>query len=198
MGERLAGPQRMVPITTGDPFARLQSLGVVLDAPDELLGRRRIPEIHRGELEPAADEVSVSVGEAGQDETAAGLNRLGLRAGITRDLRAVADSEDLAIGEGNRALLGCAVREAGPDHPTGDDDVGLPGAGGEGQAEESQRKASAHVVPQRSFVMRWMVSSAAIGSAPAVFPDPDSPDAGRDASASRMSSSTSSKSCSRW
>src|SRR5213592_2102348 len=67
MGERLAGPQRMVPITTSDPFAGLQSLGVVLDAPDELLGRRRIPEIHRGELEPAVDEVSVSVGEAGQD-----------------------------------------------------------------------------------------------------------------------------------
>src|SRR5216117_600568 len=62
-------------------------------------------------------------------------------------IRTVADSADLAIGEGNRALLGCAVREAGPDHPTGDDDVSLPGAGGEGQAEESQRQASAHAVP---------------------------------------------------
>src|SRR5437899_1527072 len=28
--------------------------------------------------------------------------------------------------------------------------------------------------PQRSFVMRWMVSSAVIGSDPAVFPDPGS------------------------
>src|SRR5947208_5151093 len=119
MGERLAGPQRMVPITPSDPFAGLQSLGVVLDAPDELLGRRRIPQIHRGELEPAVDEVSVSVGEAGQDETAVDLNRLGLRARITRDLRAVADSEDLAIGKGNGPLMGCAGREAGTDHPTG-------------------------------------------------------------------------------
>src|SRR5437016_9427353 len=123
----------MVPITTSDPFAGLQSLGVVLDAPDELVGGRRIPEIHRGELESSVDEVSVSVGEAGQDETAVGLNHLGLRARITRDLRAVADSEDLAIGEGNRALLRCTVREAGPEHTTGDEDVGLQVAGGEGE-----------------------------------------------------------------
>src|SRR5207245_5841349 len=115
--------------------------------PDDLLGGRRIPEIHRGELESAVDEVSMSVGEAGQDETAVGLNHLGLRARITRDLRAVADSEDLAIGEGNRALLRCAVREAGPEHPTGDDDVGLTGAGGEGQAEEAERKESANAGP---------------------------------------------------
>src|SRR2546422_6908294 len=42
--------------------------------------------------------------------------------------------------------------------------------------------------PQRSFVMRWMVSSAVIGSDPAVFPDPGSAPGGRDARASRMRS----------
>src|SRR5213076_94411 len=31
--------------------------------------------------------------------------------------------------------------------------------------------------PQRSLVMRWMVSSAAIGSGPEVFPEPGSADA---------------------
>src|SRR5438477_418391 len=73
-GERLAGPQRMVPITADDPFAGLQGLGVVLDAPDELLGRRRSPEIHRGELETAIDEVRVSVGEAGRDVSASRMS----------------------------------------------------------------------------------------------------------------------------
>src|SRR5713226_4355249 len=99
--QRLTAPQRVVPPASGDPFAGLQRLRVFPEALDKFLRRRGIVEVHRRELKPAADEVGVPVGEAGQDETAAGLNRLGFRARITHDVRAVADSEDLAIGEGN-------------------------------------------------------------------------------------------------
>src|SRR5438552_17816837 len=93
MGERLAGPQRMVPITAGDPFAGLQGLAVVLDAPGELLGRRRVPEIDRGRLETATDEARVTAGAAGRHERTAGLHPAPAAPRVPAPLRA---GEDLS------------------------------------------------------------------------------------------------------
>src|SRR5207245_10977065 len=87
-----------------------------------------------------------------------------------------------------------AAGEAGPDDATRDDEVGLAAAGGEtDQQQPGGGEASRHIgSPQRSLVMRRMVSSAARGPGPCSgFASPGA------ASASRMSRSTSSRSCSR-
>ena len=197
--QRLATPQGVVPIAADDPLTGLECLGVLLDSVDEFLWRPRVAQVHRCELEPAVHEMRVAVREARQYQAAVGLNRFGLGTPIPRDLGRVADREDLPARERDVALLGRPAREARPHHAAGDDHVGLRRAGGERQAAECRAQSWSHEFCQRSLAMRWMVSSAPIGSDPAVFPLPGSAeaDAGSDASASRTSSSTSSNSCSR-
>src|SRR6266581_203155 len=95
----VTAPERMVPAAIADPFARLQGLRVLLDAPDKLLRGRGVMKVHRRELKPAADEMGVSVSEARKHEPAVRLNPLRVGAHIAPHLRAVADREDPAAGD---------------------------------------------------------------------------------------------------
>src|SRR5438094_2525664 len=72
--QSLSRPAGVIPVAAQDPLARLERLGIRLDATDELRGRRRVPQVHGGELEPTVDEVGVAVGKAGHDEPAAGAH----------------------------------------------------------------------------------------------------------------------------
>src|SRR5712691_13533020 len=75
--ERLTRPQRVIPVAAQDPLPGLQRHGVLLEPADKLLRGGGVPQVDRGQLEPAADEMRVAVGEAGKHEPPTGVDSLG-------------------------------------------------------------------------------------------------------------------------
>src|SRR5207244_3168198 len=103
-------------IAAQDPLTGLQPPRVLFDAPEELPRRGGIAQAYRRQLEPAVDEVGVTVREPGQHEPTIRLNPLRLRARVAGQGRVVADGEYLAAGEGDGTLRRESGREAGR-HP---------------------------------------------------------------------------------
>ena len=83
--QRIAAPQRVIPIAAGDPLAWLESCRIILEAANEHLGRRGIAQVHGCELKAAIDEVRVPVREARHDEAAGRLQHFGLGSDVARD-----------------------------------------------------------------------------------------------------------------
>ena len=130
-GERRAAPQRVVPVAAEDPIAGPEPGGVCLDAAHELLRGRGVAQVDRGELEPAPDEMGVAVREARRHETATGVDHLGGPADVARQRGAVPHRENRPAVDRHPAGLRVPGREARPDHPVGDEQVGFGAAGGE-------------------------------------------------------------------
>ena len=84
-----------------------------VDARDERLARRGIPELDGREPEPAIEEVNVGIDEAGHDEPAAEIHDLGA-VGTRADVGRAADRDDSIAGDDDR--FGFGLRGvAGPD-----------------------------------------------------------------------------------
>ena len=148
-GQRRATPQRVVPVAALDPFAGPEPGGVFLDAAHKLLRRGGVPEVDRGQLEPAADEMGVTVGEARRNEAAAGVDHPGAAADVARQGRAVAYGENRPAADRDLPGLGGPGRQSRPDHPVGDEQIGLGAAGGtEADGEQGrERRTTGHRVP---------------------------------------------------
>ena len=142
-----AAPQLVVPVAAGDPFTRLESRGEVLQPPDEFLGRRRVAQVHRCELEAAVDEVGVSIRKAGENEAAVGPQDLGGTRHVARNLGRVTHGEDLAIRDRDCPGAPPAGRQPGPHRPTLNDQVGLGPAARERQNEDREDGCTAHGGP---------------------------------------------------
>ena len=147
--QRRAAPQRVIPVATLDPFAGPEPGGVFLDAAHELLRRGGVPQVDRGQLEPAADEMGVTVGEARRNESAAGVDDPGATADVARQGRAVAYAENRPAANRHLPGLGVSGRQSRPDHPVGDEQIGLGAAGGtEADGEQGRNgQATRHTVP---------------------------------------------------
>ena len=84
--------------------------------------------------------MGVTIGEPRHDETAVGTQDLRLGANVARDLCRIADSEDFAGRNRDRAGLTAPRRETSPDRTTLDDDVRFGTAGGkQGQRDYAPR-----------------------------------------------------------
>ncbi len=132
----LAGPERMVPVPAQNPLTRRPGERELLEAANELLGRRRVAEVHGGELKPTIDKVGVGVGEAGGDETAGRGHDRGIGADVARHVARVSDREDLAPRDRDRTRARHAARQSSPDRAPRDDEVGPRPAASEGEAQE--------------------------------------------------------------
>src|SRR5438094_1319054 len=145
-GERLAGPERVVPVAAGDPLAGLERARVLADPPHERPGRRGVAQVDGRQLEPAADEMRVPVSEARQHETAIRPDHVRARADVSGDGGRVADGAELTAAERPGARLRSAAGKAGPDHAAPNDDVGRAAAGGQRKGQQTQASASSHAL----------------------------------------------------
>src|SRR5690606_28990863 len=96
------------------------------DPPGELLGRRRITQVHAGELEAAAHEVRVIIGEAGDDEPPVEIDDLRLPASHAFGGGRAADQDHAAIPDGD-GLGNRIAGDTGPDAAAGQYEVGITG-----------------------------------------------------------------------
>src|SRR6266702_1632683 len=144
--QRSAPPQRVIPIATEDPFARLQVRGVLPQPAHELLWRRGVSQVDRRKLKPASDEMRVTVRQAGHDEAAMRLQDLSPGLHVARNLGGVADCENLAAGNRDRPGLPASSREAGPDPTALDHDV-CPGATSAEQSQYNDARRTTHEGP---------------------------------------------------
>ena len=80
----------------------------------------------------------VSIGEARHHESAIRPYHLGFCADIASDLGRVADCENLAGADGDRARLAAAGRETGPHVSASDHEIGLGSTGRNEQREGNQ------------------------------------------------------------
>lgn len=137
--QRGPGPAFVIPGSAEDPFARLESGSICLDAPDELCRGCRVTQVDVTELRTTVGEVSVTVGEAGNDQAIACVEHAGVRADQFRYPGAVARRNDRISASSERTDFGIA-RVASPDravhHETGGSSVLARGERSERQCHE--------------------------------------------------------------
>jgi len=144
-----AAPQLMVPVAAGDPFTRLQGRGVLLQPPNEFLGRSGVAQVDRRELKAAVDEVRMPIGEPGHDQPAVGAQDCRAATHVARDLCRVADREDHPVRDRDGPGAAAAGRQPGPDRPALDHHLGLMPTTRERQHEyrEDDSPRTAHSEP---------------------------------------------------
>ena len=111
---QLSTPQRVVPITTGNPRAGRHGAGERRDSCHELLAAGRVAQLHRGQPEAAIHEVHVGIHEPGDDKRSAEVDRCVVAAGELTDIRRAADRRNPIAGDRDRLGLGLG-RIPGPD-----------------------------------------------------------------------------------
>jgi hypothetical protein len=113
---QLAAPQCVIPVTTGNPCARWNALGVRLDACRELLRGVRVAQFYGAETESAIKEVDVRIDESRRDERAAQVDDLRTQGCLGLDFRGVADCGDAIAGNSYR--YGLWTRAITGPHPS--------------------------------------------------------------------------------